>query len=226
MGKLNMREPERSFLPLNRQSGAKTPDRIVIAFEGEHTEPQYFHHLAAKNSRISIVSLERAEEAKSKSAPKHVLQQLHDFKAAEAPRKHDELWLVVDVDQWENLTEVVNSCSEEGYRAAISNPCFELWLLLHFRSLDEYTAEEKQRLWENKKVTKKRTFLEKELSDRLIDGYNKRRPATERFIPFVKEAIERARQLDTNPNDPWPQTLGTRVYLLAERILRHKLTDF
>ncbi len=220
-----MRQPKRTFPSLDRQSGTKTPDRIVIASEGENTEPHYFRNLAAKNSRISVVTLERTQEDKSKSAPKYVLQQLRDFKQAEAPRKHDELWLVVDVDQWENLVEIVNSCDEEGYHPAISNPCFELWLLLHFRSLEEYTAEERQRLLGNKKINKKRTLLEKELSDRLIDGYNKKRPGTKRFIPFVKEAIERARRLDKNLDDPCPKTLGTRVYLLADRILQHKLTD-
>jgi len=219
-----MREPKRTFPPLGRQSGTKTPDRIVIASEGENTEPQYFQELAKKNSRISVVSLVRAEEDKSKSAPKYVLQQLRDFKRNEAPRKHDELWMVVDVDQWENLAEIVNRCEAEGYHPAVSNPCFELWLLLHFRSLEEYTAEESQRLLENKKVAKNRTRLAKELSDCLIDGYNTKNPGTGRFIPFVKVAIERARQLDKNPDDPWPKMLGTRVYLLAERILQHKLT--
>lgn len=220
-----MRQPERTFPPLGRQSGTKTPDRIVIASEGENTEPHCFRNLAAKNSRVKVVPLKRIGEDKSKSAPKHVLQQLRNFRKGEAPRKYDELWLVVDVDQWENLVEIVNSCEEEGYHPAISNPCFELWLLLHFRSLEEYTSEERQRLLENKKVTNNRTRLEKELSDFLIDGYNKKRPGTERFIPFVKVAIERARRLDKNPDDPWPKPLGTRVYLLAERILEHKLTD-
>ncbi len=213
---------KRIFTPLNRQSGTKTPDRIVIASEGENTEPQYFQNLAAKNSRITVRILKRMGEDKGKSAPKHVLQQLRDFKKNEAPRKYDELWMVVDVDRWKSLDEIVKICKEEEYDLAISNPCFELWLLLHFRSLEEYTDEERLKLLKNEKVTKK-TRLKKELSD-WLDGYNERNPRTERFIPFVKVAIERARKLDENPDDPWPKTLGTRVYLLAERILQHKLT--
>ncbi len=63
--------------------------------------------------------------------------------------------MVVDVDRWENLDEIVSRCIKEGFRAAVSNPCFELWLLLHFRSLEEYTPEERQQLLENRKVTKK-----------------------------------------------------------------------
>ena len=38
----------------------------------------------------------------------------------------------------------------------------------------------------------------------------------------VEEAIERAKALDKNPADRWPQTLGTRVYLLAESVMNRK----
>lgn len=34
-----------------------------------------------------------------------------------------------------------------------------------------------------------------------------------------KEANRRARALDVNPADRWPQSLGTRVYLLAESVM-------
>jgi RloB-like protein len=225
VGKLNMHEPERIFLPLGRRSGTKTPDRIVVASEGVNTERQYFEKLAAKNSRISFKFLSRAKKDKGKSAPEHVLQQLRDFEKVEAPRKYDELWMVIDVDQWENLGEIIKCCEVERYHAAVSNPCFELWLLLHIRPLEEYSLEERQRLLENEKVTKSRTRLDKELTKLLLHGYSKNNPRMARFIPFVKVAIKRARQLDENPDDPWPKTLGTRVYLLAKRILHHKLTD-
>jgi len=39
------------------------------------------------------------------------------------------------------------------------------------------------------------------------------------LIAHVETAIERARALDKNPADRWPQTLGTRVYLLAESVM-------
>jgi hypothetical protein len=42
------------------------------------------------------------------------------------------------------------------------------------------------------------------------------------LIAHVKEAIERAKALDKNPADRWPQTLGTRVYLLAESVMNRK----
>lgn len=39
------------------------------------------------------------------------------------------------------------------------------------------------------------------------------------LIANVETAIKRARVLDKNPNDRWPQTLGTRVYMLAESVM-------
>jgi hypothetical protein len=35
----------------------------------------------------------------------------------------------------------------------------------------------------------------------------------------VKQAIERAKQVDTNPKQRWSNGLGTRVYQLVEKII-------
>ena len=52
-----------------------------------------------------------------------------------ALEKDDELWVMIDVDRWNKSTlqEIAKEARQKGYRLAISNPCFELWLLLHFR---------------------------------------------------------------------------------------------
>ena len=39
------------------------------------------------------------------------------------------------------------------------------------------------------------------------------------LIKHVEVAIERAKLLDKNPADRWPQTIGTRVYRLAESVM-------
>ena len=220
-----MARKKRTFSSYSRKSGTKTPDKIIIATEGVRTEPDYFRALSDRNSRIEVKILERFGDDIGKSSPASVLQQLHNFKAQHAPRKHDQLWMVVDVDKWENLPEVVQACADNGYYIAISNPCIELWLLLHVRSIDEYTLAQQRELLRNAKVAnKKKRRLEQELSDLLLDGFKKKRPQSWRFIPFVKVAISRARRLDSNPEEAIPVGLGTKVYLLAERILHHKLT--
>jgi hypothetical protein len=46
---------------------------------------------------------------------------------------YDEVWCVLDVDEHPKLHEARQLANARGIELAISNPCFELWLLLHFR---------------------------------------------------------------------------------------------
>jgi hypothetical protein len=63
---------------------------------------------------------------------------LRDAAAVEARRAgdpnlaYDDVWCVFDVDTHPRLTAARAAATEAGIHLAISNPCFELWLLLHF----------------------------------------------------------------------------------------------
>ena len=45
----------------------------------------------------------------------------------------DEVWCVHDVDDHPRLDEARIMARDNDISLAVSNPCFELWLLLHFR---------------------------------------------------------------------------------------------
>jgi RloB-like protein len=47
--------------------------------------------------------------------------------------KYDEVWCVFDVDEHPNLPEALQQANDNGLKLAVSNPCFELWILLHFQ---------------------------------------------------------------------------------------------
>ncbi|MDA3643676.1 RloB family protein [Saccharopolyspora indica] len=47
------------------------------------------------------------------------------------PNEFDEVWCVVDVDEFD-VEPAVRSAKAEGVQLAVSNLCFEYWLLLHF----------------------------------------------------------------------------------------------
>jgi len=102
----------------------------------------------------------------------------------------------------------------------VSNPCFELWLLLHLKALDEYPEEILQEFRENRRPNAKhaRTRMELELVT-VLGSYSKSNPDTGQLLGNVPIAIERARALDINPEYRWPNDLGTRVYLIAEKII-------
>lgn len=211
----------REFRPPSRRSGFRDSKLIVIATEDTKAAPKYFQDMASPaffyNPKIHVQVLDRVTTA---SAPTEILRQLDDFKRAYKLNKNDELWIVVDVDNWrEKLSDIARLCRQKNnYFLAISNPCFELWLLLHIKSLENYTSEELNELVKNKKVNKTRSRLETELI-KLLGAYNKSNLNSSQYLPHVHLAIERAKRLDTNPDHRWPNGPGSHIYKLAEKII-------
>jgi hypothetical protein len=90
---------------------------------------------------------------------------------------------------------------------AISNPCFELWLLLHIS--DDLTN-----------VTRYGDSVERIIRS-LLGKYNKYCiPDRCLTAEALSHATSRARLYDTDPTSPMPNLPGTRVYRLIESILR------
>lgn len=127
--------------------------------------------------------------------------------------------MVVDRDKQnvsaEQLENIINNCNDCGFHLAISNPTFELWLLLHVSTLDSF---DNALLLENarQRVKSKKRYLEILLSD-ICSGYNKSRLDFEKFKPGINEAIKRAKQLSVS-NSELINSLGTSVCLLVEKI--------
>ena len=137
----------------SRNEGTLDSRLIVIAAEGERTEKIYFEALRAfaRNSRVHIKILERDEKHKHNSAPEYVLGQLREYKNDNALDPDDELWLVIDRDDWKQaaLRVVAQTCAQdEAMHLALSNPCFELWLMLHLKDVASLSEEEKKRIFE------------------------------------------------------------------------------
>ena len=213
---------KRIFPPHSRISSIRSPKLIIIASEGTNTERIYFEDMASpeyyRNSRVHVEVLERDNTA---SSPTYILSLLDDFKKRYhlALNKDDELWLVIDRDKWtlKELSCAASLCHQKCYLLALSTPCFEFWLLLHIKSYDDYSTDEQNSIAKNRHIGSKRTFLEGELV-KLLGSYNKANPDTSKFLPFVDDAVSRAKVLDTNPTARWTNKVGTRVYLLAESI--------
>lgn len=198
---------------------------VVIASECKDTERIYFKALAKEyaNPRVHVHVLERSEDEKNNSSPEHVLKQLNDYKTQYALEADDELWLVVDKDSWTDgmLSRVAAVCAKDAaMNMALSNPCFELWLLLHLEDATSLTPEEYKMWLENRRKSKNADpYLKVRLRQKL-GSYHESSYDAPALVLNVETAIERARRLDKGPDDRWPQTLGTRVYLLAESVAR------
>jgi RloB-like protein len=127
----------------DRRPGRRPPFRepkpvILIVCEGERTEREYFEGFARafRNSRVRI------KIAHEHGVPKTLVKTAKEYKkeAADAARKEDDenlafdgVWCVFDVDDHPQIADARQMARDNGIELAISNPCFELWLLLHFR---------------------------------------------------------------------------------------------
>lgn len=214
----------RNSLMRERREAFRDARLIVIASEGKDTERIYFKALAKEytNPRVHVHILERSEDEQNSSSPEHVLKQLNDYKGHYELESDDELWLVVDRDRWTEtmLSRVTTECAQNNFmHVALSNPCIELWLLLHLVDATLLTSEEEQLWMDNRRKSKNADPYLKVRLRQEMGSYHESSYDAKMLIEHVDVAIARAEALDKNPADRWPQTLGTRVYLLAESVM-------
>ena len=126
----------------NRRPGRRPPFRdpkpvILIVCEGT-TEREYldgFWH-ATRNPRVTIrISPETGDPKTLVEVAKQIRQDAEDeaHRERDDNRAYDSVWCVCDVDDHSRLANARQMACDNGIKMAISNPCFELWLLLHFR---------------------------------------------------------------------------------------------
>lgn len=148
------------------------------------TETDYFNHLR-RELRGSLVSIEISDE---RGDPLRLVQEaakIRDRAAAQARRlrddnlRFDSVWCACDVDEHQRLPDAIRLARSAGINMAVSNPCFELWPLLHF---EDQTAHVHGR----------------QLRDSLrrhLPGYEKKL-SCERLNEGRQEACRRAEALD------------------------------
>jgi hypothetical protein len=85
---------------------------VVIQVAKEHGDPKY---------------LVEAAKGHMNEALKRAAQEKDDNLA------YDSVWCVFDVDNHERIGDAKQMARANNIDLAISNPCIELWLLLHFR---------------------------------------------------------------------------------------------
>lgn len=173
----------------------------IIATEGEYPEKLYFSMF--RNPRIQVRVLPTEE---GRSAPEYVLEQLELFVDQYQIGDEDELWVMLDVDRWgsRKLSEISALTSQKGYGMAISNPCFEIWLYLHFLDI------------ENIRLSCREVV---DLLRRHLGSYKKTKLDTETYRPLITDAVRRSKELHSNPSERWPSSSGTHVYKIVEKLI-------
>jgi hypothetical protein len=203
------RDDDRS---IGRRGPTREPKhRILVVCEGKVTEPEYFRAFqrAARNPRVHV------EVANETGVPKTVVEaaiRLRKGAELEAKRQRDEnllwdeVWGVFDVDDHPNLDQAKRLARKESIEVAVSNPCFELWALLHFEDQRAHIDRRKLRA----KLRRHLPLYDKSLDfDRMHPGYD--------------DALRRAQALDMDADRQGERgrNPATGVHRLTELIRHH-----
>lgn len=192
-----------------RKSQRITPKRIFICTEGSVTEPRYFNDFIEyyRISQAHVILIPRED---SLSSPSQIIDKVNQFiKTQKINKKYiqgDEFWLVLDTDRWGyNLHQTIDEAVQRKYKHAVSNPCFEIWFLLHYKTSDEIKSEYHQL---NTKSAINTTLHQYPISGLNITDY----------IHKTDFAIQNAKELDIDSSHRTPQSTGTHIYKLIQDI--------
>jgi hypothetical protein len=177
----------------------------VIACEGSVTEPKYFSRFDEMSKRLKV-DIVKDESSEQKSAPKYVLDRAVKYIHNEGLIDEDSLWFVIDVDRWkrDQLEEIAAFCAENhNWNLILSNPCFEVWLHLHFSDSVEEIG--------NKPCKEIKTIISRQNEQRRI--------MLEEYFHLLPEAIKNAELIDSNKEHYFPNPYSTKMYELGKKLL-------
>lgn len=203
-------KPKRVRREHRRAKSKQIPYRttIYIVAEGSVTEPRYFKHyrtLLGDQQRVAIKSISSGY----KGAPYYLAKTVNRI-IGEDNNTPKLIWIVADQDQWstnqlQKLTDL--SIKHKDVHIAISNPSFELWLLLHY---------------EDGQSLKSNTDLGERLKKYLGENY-KTLVGFRPTMDYIQQAISRAETTDvpqcTNHHVRFGITTVYRVIKSVEDLL-------
>ena len=179
------RQPPR---PLRRRVATRQPRKTLGVFcEGQRTEPEYLDALRREPEVHDGAAVDiRIEHAVSGAVPLTLVRMAVEARnrAIDEEGEIDEFWCVYDVE-WPihhpGLAQARELAKRNHIQLAISNPCFELWLALHFRDYRGFLDNEEARRVRRSHDGKADKGLDGALYMPLRDGAAKRAAVLERF---------------------------------------------
>ena len=213
----------RKIPPIRRRKSRKEPkQRFVLFCEGMNTEPTYFSALKQTWTGALIVvetrrgvgvpmtiAREAVKFAKSGGLTNNSRRKKNSFE------ENDEVWAVFDRDEHPNFDDAVSLCQANSVGVARSNPCFELWLILHEKDYDRPDH---------------RNAVQRELKNLRpeYDNHRGKIPDCDDLVTRVElaeergEAMVKRREVERNPHGNPSTTVGmlTRAIRIANESAR------
>ncbi|HUT27509.1 MAG TPA: RloB family protein [Methanomassiliicoccales archaeon] len=182
--------------------------RLLIICEGKCTEPYYFEGFRRTHRNV-IIKVYESPGKTPRQIVSHSLERMREMDIGKV--NGDAAWCVFDVDDCtdDELHKAVELAGSKMF-LAVSNPCFELWFLLHYTFTENWMDSCSDVVSELR---------------RYIPRYEKSMDLFERLQPALPMAVSNADRLERRRNGLGfgPHVRGgnpcTSVHLLVQSIL-------
>jgi len=171
---------------LKRRVATRRPRKTLLIFcEGELTEPEYLDALKRQPSVRDVAAVDlRVHTGQGGCVPTTLVAMAVEARrrALDEEGEIDQFWCVFDVEWPINhpgLNDAIERARQSDIRLAVSNPCFELWLILHFRDHNAWL--------ENREASRLRHRL---------DGSTGKGLDASTYMLTCRDAARRAAELD------------------------------
>ncbi|TXY07853.1 RloB family protein [Vibrio mimicus] len=146
------------------------PKAFYVAYEGNDDEKEYFEAFqnSIKRRFAKNIKFIAVEKSTTDAEPEHVLKDLEDKLISDGIKykrnSNIVTYIVIDTDHHfrdthnRETSNVLQKCRQKGIKVALTNPCFELWLMCHLKDISNSSSKFKSKLLENAKVSRHKTF--------------------------------------------------------------------
>lgn len=110
---------------------------MTFVCEGQNSEPNYFQALRRHLDWTLIDIVTVGGVGVPSTIYKRAVAERRKNNTGDSFTDRDKYWAIFDRDEHPCYYEAINSCRNNGIELGISNPCFELWLLLHIDNYDK-----------------------------------------------------------------------------------------
>jgi hypothetical protein len=205
--------------------------KFLIFTEGQVTEIDYFKGLKEFKKELDIsdiIKIEPEKRPRDKSGWSNISKIIEfiEIKKKESEidnveflKENDQLWIVFDRDQItsKQYHEALEYARENDYHLAFTNSCFELWLLLHFDNIDEYSLDELKFSNDNKNNIVSEVIRK---SHNGLYGKNKKKVRFSCFKGGITKACEQSTKLNNDLEDLF-DNVGTTMHSCLKEIINY-----